>query len=279
MLAGGQSLVRLMNSRQATPAVRDRHQPDRRAGHARPLRRQRAPSASAPPPGSAPASSPGGRTRTSRCWPRRARRSRTRRCARRGTVVGSVAFADPRAELPTALLVLDGQVMARSRAGERTIAADDFFTGPFATALAPDELAVALRDPADDRPDRIARSSRSPAATASCRCAGSAPSSRSTPTARSPHARDRALRGATGARCGPAPRGRRSCGPTARRAAHQAAALAADGATRSATATARPPSAATSPACSPPRALRTAIARATREGDDRCLTRSASASP
>src|SRR6478672_13517620 len=51
---------------------------------------------------------------------------------RRGTAVGSVAFADPSAELPTALLAADGEVVARSSRGERTIAADDFFTGPFA---------------------------------------------------------------------------------------------------------------------------------------------------
>jgi aerobic carbon-monoxide dehydrogenase medium subunit len=67
---------------------------------------------------------------------------------RRGTVVGSVAFADPSAELPAALLALGGQVVARSHAGERLIDADDFFTGPFATSLAPDELAVELRIPA-----------------------------------------------------------------------------------------------------------------------------------
>jgi carbon-monoxide dehydrogenase medium subunit len=65
----------------------------------------------------------------------------------RGTAVGSVAFADPSAELPTALLALDGQVVARSTRGERVIDADDFFTGPFTTALQPDELAVALRIP------------------------------------------------------------------------------------------------------------------------------------
>jgi carbon-monoxide dehydrogenase medium subunit len=65
----------------------------------------------------------------------------------RGTAVGSVAFADPAAELPAALLALDGQVVARSTRGERVIAADDFFTGPFTTDLTPDELAVALRIP------------------------------------------------------------------------------------------------------------------------------------
>ncbi|WP_433787078.1 FAD binding domain-containing protein [Actinomycetospora sp. CA-101289] len=66
----------------------------------------------------------------------------------RGTVVGSVAFADPSAELPTALLALDGLVKVRSRAAERTVAAADFFTGPFRTSLAPDEMVVAIDVPA-----------------------------------------------------------------------------------------------------------------------------------
>jgi carbon-monoxide dehydrogenase medium subunit len=58
----------------------------------------------------------------------------------RGTVCGSVAHADPAAELCAALLVLDGAVVARSQRGERTIAAADFFLGTFETALRPDEL-------------------------------------------------------------------------------------------------------------------------------------------
>lgn len=67
---------------------------------------------------------------------------------RRGTVVGSVAFADPSAELPAALLALDGQVVARSARGDRVVEADEFFTGPFENGLAPDELATGLRIPA-----------------------------------------------------------------------------------------------------------------------------------
>jgi carbon-monoxide dehydrogenase medium subunit len=58
----------------------------------------------------------------------------------RGTIGGSLAHADPAAELPAVLLALDGEVVARSRRGERTIGADALFTGPFATALQPDEL-------------------------------------------------------------------------------------------------------------------------------------------
>jgi carbon-monoxide dehydrogenase medium subunit len=63
----------------------------------------------------------------------------------RGTVAGSIAHADPASELPALLLCLDGEVVARSRRGRRTIAAVDFFQGPLATALAPDELVTETR--------------------------------------------------------------------------------------------------------------------------------------
>ena len=60
----------------------------------------------------------------------------------RGTVGGSIAHADAAAELPLALLVLGGSVVARSSRGARTIRADDFFVTHFTTALAPDEIVV-----------------------------------------------------------------------------------------------------------------------------------------
>lgn len=67
----------------------------------------------------------------------------------RGTIGGSIAHADPAAELPAAALALDAQLVARSSGrGERTIAAADFFKGVFTTALSPDELLVAVRVPA-----------------------------------------------------------------------------------------------------------------------------------
>jgi aerobic carbon-monoxide dehydrogenase medium subunit len=66
----------------------------------------------------------------------------------RGTVVGSIAHADPAAELPAVLAVLDGTVEAVSRRGRRTIAAEEFFTGPLESALRPDELAVEAFFPA-----------------------------------------------------------------------------------------------------------------------------------
>lgn len=65
----------------------------------------------------------------------------------RGTVGGSIAFADPTAELPTALLALDGAVRLRSAAGERTVAAAELFLGAFRSALRPDELLTAVEVP------------------------------------------------------------------------------------------------------------------------------------
>src|SRR5262249_58285411 len=65
----------------------------------------------------------------------------------RGTVAGSVVHADPAAELPALLLCLDGSVLARSRAGEREIAAEALFQGPLMTTLPPDELVVETRWP------------------------------------------------------------------------------------------------------------------------------------
>ena len=52
----------------------------------------------------------------------------------RGTVVGSVAYADPASELPAAVLAMDGEVVLASARGERALAAADFFQGPSTTA-------------------------------------------------------------------------------------------------------------------------------------------------
>jgi carbon-monoxide dehydrogenase medium subunit len=65
----------------------------------------------------------------------------------RGTLGGSLAHADPAAELPAVALALDATVRLARRGGERTLAARDLFTGLFATALAPDELLVELSIP------------------------------------------------------------------------------------------------------------------------------------
>jgi aerobic carbon-monoxide dehydrogenase medium subunit len=69
----------------------------------------------------------------------------------RGTIGGSLAFADPAAELPTLVTALDGDLVVRGSAGERLLKPAEFFVGPFATALAPDELLVEVRLPAMPR--------------------------------------------------------------------------------------------------------------------------------
>ncbi|MEA2147575.1 MAG: aerobic carbon-monoxide dehydrogenase medium subunit [Solirubrobacteraceae bacterium] len=66
----------------------------------------------------------------------------------RGTVGGSIAHADPAAELPGALLALRAVFHVRSRRGARTVAADAFFRGPMTTVLAPDELLCEIEVPA-----------------------------------------------------------------------------------------------------------------------------------
>ena len=66
----------------------------------------------------------------------------------RGTLGGSLAHADPAAELPVAALALEARVVLRSAAGEREVATDRFLLGPFTTAISPDEMIVALRIPA-----------------------------------------------------------------------------------------------------------------------------------
>jgi CO/xanthine dehydrogenase FAD-binding subunit len=65
----------------------------------------------------------------------------------RGTIGGSLANADPAAEIGLAALTLDAQVHARSVAGERTIALGQFFMGPMATALTPEECLTEIRFP------------------------------------------------------------------------------------------------------------------------------------
>jgi carbon-monoxide dehydrogenase medium subunit len=68
----------------------------------------------------------------------------------RGTLGGSIAFADPAAELPACLLALDGEVTAQGPKGQRTIKAGDYFQGLYETALGPQEILTALRVPAAD---------------------------------------------------------------------------------------------------------------------------------
>jgi len=63
----------------------------------------------------------------------------------RGTVGGSLAHADPAAELPALLACLDGEVVARGREGERVIPAAELFVGLMTTALTPQEVLTEVR--------------------------------------------------------------------------------------------------------------------------------------
>ena len=65
----------------------------------------------------------------------------------RGTIGGSIANADPAAELPMVLQVLDGAVVVRGPGGQRSIAASDLFQGAMTTSIAPDEILVEVRLP------------------------------------------------------------------------------------------------------------------------------------
>ena len=78
----------------------------------------------------------------------------------RGTVCGSIAHADPASELPAVLLALGGHVVARSHRGQRRIAADQLFSGVFETSLAPDELLAEAWFPTSPKPFAIHEESR-----------------------------------------------------------------------------------------------------------------------
>jgi carbon-monoxide dehydrogenase medium subunit len=69
----------------------------------------------------------------------------------RGTIGGSIALADPAAELPACLLALAGEVDIAGPQGSRTVKADDFFRGLFETALGPHDVLTAIRVPVADQ--------------------------------------------------------------------------------------------------------------------------------
>jgi carbon-monoxide dehydrogenase medium subunit len=73
----------------------------------------------------------------------------------RGTIGGSIAFADPAAELPACLLALGGEVDIAGPQGQRTVNADDFFKGLFETALTPRDVLTAIRVPAAAADTRV----------------------------------------------------------------------------------------------------------------------------
>ncbi len=66
----------------------------------------------------------------------------------RGTLGGSLAHADPAADLAAPMLALGAELVARSAAGERLVPAGELFDGPFTTSLAPSELITEIRLPA-----------------------------------------------------------------------------------------------------------------------------------
>ena len=65
----------------------------------------------------------------------------------RGTLVGNLAHADPASELPALMLVVDAEIVARSVRGSRCIAAEDFFVTALTSDLEPDEMLVEVRIP------------------------------------------------------------------------------------------------------------------------------------
>lgn len=65
----------------------------------------------------------------------------------RGTIGGSLSHADPAAELPMLALLLDAELSVASASGARTVAARDFFLGAMTVALAPDEIVTEIRLP------------------------------------------------------------------------------------------------------------------------------------
>jgi carbon-monoxide dehydrogenase medium subunit len=78
----------------------------------------------------------------------------------RGTICGSLAHADPASELPAVLLALGGHVIARSTRSDRVIPTHELFKGVFETSLAPDELLVEAWFPATTEPFAILEESR-----------------------------------------------------------------------------------------------------------------------
>ncbi|MBF6570920.1 MAG: xanthine dehydrogenase family protein subunit M [Candidatus Binataceae bacterium] len=65
----------------------------------------------------------------------------------RGTVGGSIAHADPAAEYPAIVTALEGEMVVQGAAGKRVIKAADFFRGAFTTAIDPGEILVEIRMP------------------------------------------------------------------------------------------------------------------------------------
>jgi carbon-monoxide dehydrogenase medium subunit len=65
----------------------------------------------------------------------------------RGTIGGSIALAEPSAELPATAVALGAKLELRSTRGTRTVLAEEFYLGPYATALEPDEIITSIHFP------------------------------------------------------------------------------------------------------------------------------------
>ncbi|MFC4063221.1 FAD binding domain-containing protein [Planomonospora corallina] len=145
VLAGGQSLIPLMNMRLAAPA------------HLVDINRVGALDGIEAGPDGVRVGALARHAHLERSGPAAAVQPLLRRALRlvahpvirnRGTVVGSLAHADPAAELPAVLALLGGSVRLARRGGTREVAAGEFFTGPLEPALRPGELAVSAFFPA-----------------------------------------------------------------------------------------------------------------------------------
>ncbi len=73
----------------------------------------------------------------------------------RGTIGGNLAHADPASELPAVMQAIDAVIVVRDASGERRIAARDFFTGIYETALRDGEMIVAVEAPVAAKDERI----------------------------------------------------------------------------------------------------------------------------
>ena len=146
VLAGGQSLRRAAEPPARAPARGSSTSTAiRELGRAAPQRRHAA-DRSDGAPGRARALARSSRA-TGRCSRRRSRHVGHAAMRSRGTVGGSVAHADPKAELPVALTALDARFHLRSARGERVVAARASSQGPLETALEPGELLSAIEVP------------------------------------------------------------------------------------------------------------------------------------
>ncbi len=65
----------------------------------------------------------------------------------RGTIGGGLAHADPASDMPAVVLALNAELVVRGRSGARAVPADEFFIGPFATAIQPGEILTEIRIP------------------------------------------------------------------------------------------------------------------------------------